>query len=275
MRHYSVAGGCGLALNVLEWGNPDGRPILFIHGWSQSHLCWQKQYDDVDLAREFRLVALDLRGHGLSGAPAEQGAYTNSQWWADDIAAVIAAVDLERPVLVGWSYGGLVMTDYVRAYGEAAIAGINFVCAAVRLNAATIGPLIGPGFSEPFARAIAPDLATSIDAMRDFVERCFALKLSRTDYERTLCSNMTARADVRANLAARDVVGDAVLRGLRLPVLITQGRLDTMVLPAMAELIQGHCAQARLSWYADCAHGPFLEDPARFNRELADFVRAT
>ena len=65
---HSVQGGGGLRLHVCEWGNQDGPPILFIHGWSQNQLCWARQYES-ELAEEFRLVAFDLRGHGMSEAP--------------------------------------------------------------------------------------------------------------------------------------------------------------------------------------------------------------
>ena len=270
---YTVTGGGGVELNVLEWGNAQGRPILFIHGWSQSYLCWEKQYESA-LADEFRLVAFDLRGHGMSAAPAAESAYTSSQLWADDVHAVISARGLDRPVLVGWSYGGLVLTDYVRAYGDDAIAGINFVGASVRLNEAVVGTLIGSGFSDTLPRSTSRDLAVSIDGIRDFIDRCFAVKLSRKDYERTLCSNMTARPDVRAALVARNVVADDVLRALKVPALVTQGRKDTAVLPAMAEHILATCPTARASWYDEAAHGPFMESPQRFNRELAAFVRA-
>jgi len=77
----AVRGGGGLRLHVREWGNPDGPPVLFIHGWSQSHLCWAKQYHSA-LAQKFRLVAYDLRGHGMSEAPPEPGHYTNGRLWA-------------------------------------------------------------------------------------------------------------------------------------------------------------------------------------------------
>lgn len=270
-KHHAVAGGGGLTLNVLEWGRPDGPPVLFIHGWSQSYLCWAKQLHSP-LAERFRLVAFDLRGHGLSEAPREQSAYTEARLWAEDVDAVIRALSLERPVLVGWSYAGLVMTDYVRAFGDGAIAGINFVGAAVQLNDAAFGTLIGPGFLEPFPRATGSDLAEGIDAMREFVERCFAAKLSREDYERALCWNMAVRPDVRASLAARHVDGDDVLAALQVPALVTQGRLDVTVLPAMAEHIAAQCPTATLSWYDEAGHGPFIEAPARFNDELGAFV---
>ena len=59
-RTHTVRGGGGLRLHVREWGKTDGPPMLFIHGLSQSHLCWARQYES-DLADEFRLVACDLR----------------------------------------------------------------------------------------------------------------------------------------------------------------------------------------------------------------------
>ncbi len=53
MKTHTVAGGGGLRLHVREWGKADGPPILFVHGWSQNHLCWDKQYESA-LRDEFR-----------------------------------------------------------------------------------------------------------------------------------------------------------------------------------------------------------------------------
>jgi len=272
-KRHTIAGGGGLALNVMEWGNPDGPPLLLIHGWSQSHLCWEAQYTS-ELAREFHLVTPDNRGHGLSAAPTAAAAYTDSRLWADDVHAVIEQLGLVRPVLAGWSYGGLIVTDYLRVHGDDRIAGINFIGAAVRLNQAAFGHLIGPGFHEVFERAVSLDLGESVDAMREFIDRCFAVKLSRRTYERTLCSNMTVRPEVRAALAQRDLAADDVLAAIEVPVLVTHGHKDQTVLPAMSELILAQCRTATASWYADSAHGPFLEEAGRFNHELAAFARA-
>lgn len=271
-RRHRIEGGGGLALNVLEWGPADGVPLFLIHGWSQAYACWEKQYAS-SLADEFRVVAMDLRGHGQSEAPTAQSAYTDSRLWADDVKAVIDALELRRPVLSGWSYGGLVICDYLRHHGEQALGGVNFVGASVRLGEVAFGRFIGSGFLEPFPHVTSEDLGECIDGIRDFVQRCFHRKLSRADYERVLCFNMTARPDVRASLAARQLDNLDVLAALRLPVLITQGRLDNMVLPPMAELIKAQVPHADLSWYDDVGHGPFMEDPERFNRELAAFAR--
>lgn len=49
---------------------------------------------------------MDLRGHGESGRPEESRNYSDGDLWADDVAEVIDGLGLDRPTLVGWSYGG-------------------------------------------------------------------------------------------------------------------------------------------------------------------------
>jgi non-heme chloroperoxidase len=269
---HTVRGGGGLRLHVREWGQADGPPILLIHGLSASHLCWAKQYQS-GLAGEFRLVAYDLRGHGMSQAPLEPEHYTDGQLWADDVAAIIEELALDRPVLVGWSYGGFIICDYVRAHGQDRIGAIDFVAGGVKLGTAAFGTLIGPGFLDNFADATADDLPTNIRGIRGLVAAFAAKPLPADDVETLLCSAMTVPARIRANLGAREIDGDDVLRTLRVPLLVTQGRVDTVVLPAMAEHVLATCPTATASWYDGVGHVPNLEDPERFNRELADLTR--
>ncbi len=270
---HTVRGGGGLRLHVREWGRADGPAILFIHGWSQNHLCWANQYESA-LADEFRLVAYDLRGHGMSAAPLEPEHYTDGELWADDVAAILDQLSIDQPVLVGWSYGAFVICDYVRTHGAERIAGIEFVEGAVKLGEAAFGTLIGPGFLDHFAHATADDLPTNIWAMRSFVKTCTAKPLPADDYETALCWNIAVPARVRANLAAREIDEDDVLRTLDVPLLVTHGREDSVVLPAMAEHVLAICPTAEASWYEDVAHAPHLEAPDRFNRELSALTRA-
>jgi pimeloyl-ACP methyl ester carboxylesterase len=272
MQTHTVAGGGGLQLHVREWGKADGPPILFIHGWSQNHLCWDKQYESA-LRDEFRLVAFDLRGHGMSEAPPGPEHYTDDRLWADDLAAVIGRLDVERAVLVGWSYGAFVICDYIRAYGQDRVAAINFVEGVVKLGEAAFGTLIGPGFLDHFADATADDLPANIRGMRGFVRACLAKPVAAEDFETALCWNMAVAPQVRASLGAREIDDDDVLRGLGVPLLVTQGRSDTVVLPAMAEHVLATCPTAEASWYEGVGHVPHLEEPGRFNRELAALTR--
>jgi non-heme chloroperoxidase len=273
-NQHTIEGGRRLALHVREWGNLEGPPIVFIHGWSQSHLCWAKQYDSW-LADEFRLVALDNRGHGMSGKPLDNDNYSDAQLWADDINAVIRELRLDRPILVGWSYGGFIICDYVRSCGQEDISGINFVAGAVSLGQSAFGTLIGPGFLEPFEGATADDLPTNIQAMRDFLRGCTVEPLPQEEFEVALGYNIIVPSQVRAHLGTREIDSDDVLSSLTVPVLVTQGREDIVVLPTMAEHILSTCPTATPSWYEEVGHAPFLEDPERFNRELAEFRRRT
>ncbi|PWU25158.1 MAG: hypothetical protein C5B48_02690 [Candidatus Rokuibacteriota bacterium] len=80
-------------------------------------------------------------------------------------------------------------------------------------------------------------------------------------------------ARIRANLGARELDCDDVLRLLDVPLLVTHGLADTVVLPTMAEHVAARCPTAELSWYEGVGHVPFLEEPERFNRELAELAR--
>jgi non-heme chloroperoxidase len=269
---HEVQGGGGLRLHVREWGNADGLPILFIHGWSQNHLCWAKQYESP-LADEFRLVAYDLRGHGMSEAPLEPQHYTDGELWADDVAAIVERLGLERPVLVGWSYGAFVICDYVRVHGQDRIGAINLVEGVVKMGEAAFGTFIGPGFLDHFADATADDLPTNIRSMRSFVNACATEPLSAEEFETALSWNIVVPARIRANLAARQIDDDDVLQALGVPLLVTQGRADSVVLPAMAEHILAICPTAEASWYDGVGHLPHVQEPERFNRELAELTR--
>jgi pimeloyl-ACP methyl ester carboxylesterase len=272
VKIHAVRGGGGLQLHVREWGKPEGPPILFVHAWSQNHLCWAKQYESA-LADEFRLVAFDLRGHGMSEAPLEPEPYTDGELWADDVAAIIDYLRLDRPVLVGWSYGAFVIGDYVRAHGQERIGAIEFVGGAVKLGEGAFGTLIGPGFLDHFADLTAPDLPTNIRGMRAFLTGLTAKPLPDDEFETALCWNIVVPARIRANLAAREIDVDDVVHALEVPLLVAHGRADSVVLPAMVEHIVATLPRAEVSWYEGVGHAPHLEEPERFNRELAELAR--
>jgi pimeloyl-ACP methyl ester carboxylesterase len=270
VRDYDIRGGGGITLHAREWGNPDGPPILFIHGWSQCDLCWSGQVSS-QLAASFRMVTFDNRGHGTSGKPLDPGCYTDGRLWADDLAAVIDQTGLDRPVLVAWSYGGLIAADYIRAHGEAGIAGLDLVGGTVLLRPPAFDH-IGPGMLENAQGACAPDLLTNIHAMQRFLRRCTTRPLDDELWSTALCWNMAVPPQVRGALIARQIDNDDVLARLSVPVLVTHGREDAIILPSMADHTLEHCKTAVPSWYEGVGHMPFLEDTERFNHELAAFV---
>jgi pimeloyl-ACP methyl ester carboxylesterase len=267
---HEVRGGGGLRLHVREWGNRHGPSLLLIHGWSQSQLCWGRQTSGP-LAQKYHIVTFDNRGHGMSEKPLDADRYLDAQLWADDVAAVIEQTGLDRPVLVAWSYGGFVVSDYVRAHGEQAIAGIDLVGAAVMLKPPQFDH-IGPGLLKNATDACGLDLPANIAAMQRFLEACSARPLSLGDWSTALCWNMVVPAEVRGALFSREIDADDVLSKLSVPVLVTHGRADAIVLPSMAEHVLDVCDTAEASWYDGVGHMPFLEDPVRFDRELAEFA---
>jgi non-heme chloroperoxidase len=274
MKISDVISSDGVRLHVREWGPDDAPTILFIHGWSQSYLSWRHQFESP-LSEAFRIVAFDLRGHGMSDCPQEASRYTSAQLWADDVAAIIEQRDLDHPVLVGWSFGGYVTCDYVRAYGQRDIGGINFVDWAVMIgNTDKERALAGPGFEDYFDGATADDLPTNIAAMRGFLRACVAREPSQDDLETMLCFNIIVPPLVRRALTMRGTLDNSpLLSTLDVPVLVTQGLADRVTRPSAADHIQASCPSARVSRYEDVGHSPFMEDPERFNRELAAFVK--
>lgn len=268
MELMSVVSPDGLRLSAHAAGNPDGPSILFIHGFNQCHLSWARQLSDAALASEFRMAGFDLRGHGASDKPDDRARYTDDALWAGDVAAVIAATGLKRPVLVGWSYGGRVVTDYVRGHGTGDIAGINFVGAVTK----TDPTLMGPG-GRNIAGMLSDDLATNIAGTRGFLRACFEKQPTQDDFETMLAFNMIIPPAVRTCVRSRvDNPGD-LLAKLDIPVLVTHGEKDPLVLPTMARFTAAQAKDARLSLYPGIGHAPFWEDAPRFNRELAEFVR--
>lgn len=269
MRAFTVTSADGVRLAAHEAGNPAGPEILLIHGFNQSHLSWTKQLNDPKLLAEFRMVAFDLRGHGASDKPVDAAAYADDARWAADVAAVIAAAGLKRPVISGWSYAGRVITDYLRASGTGGIAGVNFVGAVLSSDSA----FMGPG-RKHFGGMLNEDLATNIACTTDFARTCFERQPTVEEFATIIAFNMVVPPQVRKLVLGRSLNADDVLAKIDVPVLLTYGAKDQLILPAMGEYGAKHIPDAKLSLYENIGHAPFHEDAARFNSELAAFVRA-
>jgi non-heme chloroperoxidase len=272
MEQWTVTGGGGLRLHVREWGTPSGPPILFMHGVAQCHMSWEAQARG-ELAQRFRLVAMDLRGHGMSEKPREPEHYTDPVLWAQDVSAVIRTLGLDRAVVVAWSLGGMVACDYLLHVGAEAVAGVNFVGGVVTPVLEGEGLMLGPGITAHVAGMRADDLATRIDAVRAFLRDQTHADMEPETFERALCWNMLVPPEVRSGVGARERYSHAVLEVLRIPILVSWGREDIVVRPRLAEYILETCPTARASWYDAVGHQPFSEAPERFDRELAAFVQ--
>jgi non-heme chloroperoxidase len=282
-----VTGGSGTKIAVYDTGNRNGKPLLFIHGFMQSHQSWVKQFTDSALKDKYRMVAMDMRGHGESQKPALPSDYQRPSDWADDVNAVITELGLAKPVVSGWSYGGFVIGDYLKKYGDGALGGIHFVGAAVdftRGDPSVKPPHFGDGIVHvngsagiDITRNNAPitDPAVIRNHVREFVRACFAIQPSTQDFESIVLQNLAVPMAARQGLITRPVVDmdfSGTLRKIKVPVLITHGRKERLVLPTHAEYIKSLIPQAQLSLYDNSGHAPFAEEAARFNSELMKFV---
>jgi len=270
MQIHKITGGAGLQLAVHEYGEPHGKSIVLIHGFSQSHIAWCKQYQGP-LADEFRLVCPDIRGHGMSEKPLAIDHYTEGESWADDVQAIIAELDLHKPILVGWSYGGFIVNDYLAKYGQDAIGGVNYVCAGVVMGIEKAADKYGSGFIDYVPGLASEDLEDNIRAVRPFLHATFEKQPTQDEFEVMLAYNMCVPNAVRLGLVSRTIDRDAVMQALTVPVLVTQGEKDDVVLASHTEHLLACIPHAQSSVYADVGHTPHFEEPKRFNSELAMF----
>jgi pimeloyl-ACP methyl ester carboxylesterase len=271
-KSFYVAGAGGVPLAVTEVG-PAGAPaILFLHGLGQGRESFRPQFES-ELAKTYHMVAFDLRGHGLSGKPWDEAAYTDGATWAEDVAKVIAATGLKRPVVVAWSYGTLVSADFIRAKGAQALSGLMLVSSVGGLVSAP--PPTGP---IPLDLVKSRQLRTNSD-LRDQQEaqRLLAPFLTAGDAP----PEWSAMAVTQGTMVPPFV--DAALRKhkgqnsdlvptLTLPVVVVFGKRDAAIADATVDTLVAQVPGARSSRYDRSGHSPFAEDAARFNRELAQFV---
>lgn len=266
-RGYTANAPDGVTIAVEESGNPNGPPIILIHGLLGSRLDWDAQLKSPTLSR-YRLITYDLRGHGQSGKPLGLDAYRDGRRWADDLAAVIEASHAHHAVLVGWSLGGVVISNYLAAYGDTDIAGAVYVDGVIELKPDQI-----TAHPNVYRDMTAADLRTHIDGERRFLALCFNRQPARTTFERLLANAALASWDMQAAVPTMTVDAAQGLPSMTKPVLLIYGEHDALVkaAPSIARARElNPRVQSKL--YANSGHAPFIEEPQRFNRDLADFV---
>lgn len=269
MKSHEITGGGGVKLHVVETGNSNGRPIMFIHGFSQCCLTWSRQLHS-DLAGDYRLVAMDMRGHGLSDKPRE--GYTDSRLWADDVNAAITALELDHPILSGWSYGPLLILDYIRYYGEDRIGGVNFVGGVTKLGSDAATSVLSTEFLNLIPGFFSTDAEESVRSLGALLRMCFAQEPSTEEFYLMLGSSVSVPPYVRQGLFSRAFDNDDLLPKIRKPVLISHGLEDAVVKPAVVDQHKTLVAHAQIQMMAKAGHAPFWDDAAKFNQGLRSFA---
>src|SRR5262245_30743144 len=265
-RTFTVHTPDGVMISAQEWGNPNGLEILLIHGFSQSHLSWSRQFAS-ELAKSFRIITYDIRGHGSSDKPLDAAHYRDHKRWAEELNAVMEGARLKCPILVGWSYGGRIVVEYLMEYGDENISGINFVGAFTKV----VPELLGPA-TPAVMKMVSENLAENIESTRSFLQFSTAKALPPNELEMMLAYNMVVPARVRRQLLHRSAAYEATLRKITVPVLVTHGMEDRVALVPMAHYTASVVSNAQVSLYEGVGHMPFWEDARRFNRELGEFV---
>lgn len=266
---YTVTAPDGVRIAVQEAGDPNGQPIIFIHGLLGSHLNWDKQVNSPELQR-YRLITFDMRGHGMSGQPERADAYRDGGRWADDLAAVIAGSGARRPVLVGWSLGAAVATNYLAAYGDEKIAGAVYVGGVIELKPEQIvsHPQVYSGMG-------SPDLKTHLDAEREFVALCFAKLPDAQTFQRLLANAAMASQAMQNAVHGMSLNAPKGLGAMHKPLLLIYGARDALVQAEPSfNRAKALNPDAIGKFYPEAGHSPFIEEAQRFNRDLSAFVDA-
>lgn len=262
--------------HFLEWGPPEAPPIVLLHGGHQSAHSWDLV--SLHLARRYRVLALDQRGHGDSEW-ARNADYANHTM-SLDAEAFMDALGLERPILMGHSMGGrnaMLLTKRDPA----------------RLRALAIVD-VGPEISAKGRKAIGAFVRANeeFDDLEHFIRnvRKYDPYRSREHIERTVKYNMLRRVDGkyiskcdshprRIGLMTADPRRDNITlddaRAFDLPVLIVRGE-NSNILPAdAAERFRDALPKGTLVTVADCGHNVHSQNTLGFIDAVVGFLDAT
>jgi len=248
----------------------EGPPLVLLHGWAMHSGLWGSLVED--LARRYRVHAVDLPGHGASGAPAE---FT----LAGVVAALAAAFPRKGPPLtvVGWSLGGQVAMRWALAAPDQ-VGRIVLVATSPRFVAGDDWPhAMAPATLDRFGDELRI-------AWKLTVQRFLALQLHGSDTPRAMLAELKHRLLAReapspATLAAAlAVLRDTDLRfeipGIAQPALVVSGDRDTLAFPGAGRYLADHLPNARFALIPGAAHVPFLSHAAAFGTALDDFLDA-
>lgn len=249
----------------------EGFPLVVVHGWGMSGKVWAFQ---DGLAESFRLIAVDLRGHGRSSAP--EGGYAFADF-AADLEALFDRLEIGRAALLGWSLGAQVALEAYQRLRDR-IGAIVLVSGTPKFTAAADWP---HGLPAAEARGLALRLRRGYDAaMGEFFRRMFADgELSREENQRIAREIVIPRPvpDPRAVIATLDTLagGDhrPLLPSVACPALVLHGDRDAICLPGAGRFMADAIPGSRLSIMEGVGHAPFLSRPEAFNRLVGDFLR--
>ena len=265
MKHFTAADGARIAFE----DEGEGRPLLLLHGLMAHQGFFESQRE---LARDFRLIRLDLRGHGESRA---NGTAPTVEMLADDVARLAEHLQIEDAVAVGWSLGASVLWRLLAGPAGHRFAGAVVIDMTPRvLNEGewTLG--LSRDVVEGRAQAIRDDFASfaqsagaaifaqPVDAERQKLADWAGAEFARTDPK--------AIEALWGSLAEEDL--RPLLSRIEQPTLIVHGIQSHLYGADTADHLVGALPNARAVAFHRSGHAPHMEQPELFNRTLKAFA---
>ena len=248
-----------------------GKPVVFIHGWSLGAAIWNLQTEWL-AARGLRVVAYDRRGHAGSDKPADGYDFDSL---AADLAAVLDQLDLSDVTLVGHSMGAGEVARYLAHYGSRRIARTMLVAPTTPFALKTADNPEGAD------RAVYDKLVAALEANPQAYLAAGApgffgrnAEPEMVDWGMAIALQASVPALVKCLRAFSETDFRADMRAFTRPTLIVYGTGDMPSIARNAQRSAAAIAGSRVEPYEGAPHGLFLTDPARFNRDLLEFVRS-
>ena len=282
-RPRRVRGSDGLDLHVLEWSQR-GVPLLLVHGFGNDAHIW----DDLapEVAPHYRVLALDLRGHGDS-AWALHGEYDYSHHVAD-LEAVTESLGIDRMVLVGHSLGGRVAMLYAGAHPEQ-LAGLVIVDSAPELDARgttriqlDVGQHKDPSFGS-VAEYETMLLHAYPEAQPHAIKRMAVHGVKQRDDGRyvlkmdpalrgAVAQSLTPQARAEYEERTRGELWDA-LKKVHCPTLVVRGAASDILSADVADrMVDDVLPQGRLAVVGRAGHSVMTDNPEGFREAVCSFI---
>lgn len=255
-----------------------GAPLLLIHGWGMHGGMWGGVAER--LAEHFRVLAVDLPGHGHSSRIEERGlkseATDPSAHSALDVIVDELAAQFDEPLAVcGWSLGGQIALRWAMRHPQQ--------ISRLALVASTPCFVRRPGWDCAMAAETLAEFAVALQ--QDYaptLRRFLALQVRGSERERELLAALrgalTSRGepDLGALQSGLDILRGcdlrSVLPGIGQPALVVCGERDTLTPPQAAHYLAAQLPNARLAVIKGAAHAPFLSHPDEFVEHLTSFL---
>lgn len=230
-----------------------GTPALvFVHGWSCDRSYWAGQLEPF--SREFRVVAIDLAGHGESGLGRESWTIPA---FGGDVAAVVDALDLERVILIGHSMGGDVIVEAARRL-PGRVDGLVWIDVYKRLGTARA--------PEELEALMAPLRADFKNGARTFVRGMFPPGADQSLVERVVADMSEAPPAVALGAAKSAWTFEEELTGALLELKLPVVAINPADPPSDAESLKRYGVEVVLM--SGVGHFPMMENPVGFNALL-------